>query len=376
MIRILENKKQKLSDHKTNGLLSVGLKFSVSKVLIISILLMLFVSCSDDGNNNVGNGGETDNFMRLSMKSAEDAGSDSPCFIFWTQSDFNESSFGANPAEPYYYSIPSGMIDDYRAVKYNTGKVYPPYAEPVYAVGISPASLLGLLEPAQWAEFDVPASLAGITDIQCAPVIAGNEQTPFADTLKFAHQLAKLEFKAFCGASMRESASRYIDVKDVTISVSSDVDNQWKWFPEKLTWKHGNIGVGQYVVSGYENEPAEIVATVSSLNPSSVTILNNENNDEESSVPVGNFYFVPGFDKITVRIEATYVDSTTDGNLPAPGNGQENERVWEEMTIDKIHSNAGEPTEIGTAYTIYVQFERSRIVLGVSLKDWGNDIEN
>ena len=319
---------------------------------------------------------DSDNYIQLNTRAGEDSNSDKPCFIFWKFSDFSISGFDAAPATPYVYSLPGGMIDDYNVTKYNTGKIYPPLAELVYAVGISPASIPGAT-PSAWKTFAVDPLIAGLVDIQCAPVISGHEQTHFSDPLKFAHQLAKLEFKGYCGASMKESESKFINVKDIKISISSDVDNQWKWFPEKLTWNHGGIGVGQYKVSGYTSQPATIVAQVSSSNSSpEIILLGKEDTNETDVKSIGNFYLVPGFDKITIKLEATYIDSTEDDNSPLPENGQSHNRIWEEMVIEKIHSNAAEPTVAGYSYTILLGFERSRIILGVTLKDWEDDIEN
>ena len=341
--------------------------------IALLLITMLFVSCSKENvPNNEDEGG---NYMKLSTRSDEDINSAEACFIFWKHTDFDSFGFDDNPATPYVYSLPTGMIDDYNATlskpKYNTGEIYPPYSEPVYAVGVSPAVILGE-NPLSWKTFAVPDTMTGIVDIQCAPVIVGTEQSPFSEPLKFAHQLAKLEFKGFCGSSMREGNDKYIDIDSIKISISSDVSNQWQWFPKELTWTHGGVGVGQYTVNAYESQPTKIVAQVLSSNP----ILGKKDTVEAKAKPIGNFYLVPGFDKITVKVEAIYVDSTTDGDSPAPENGQENKRVWEEMTIEKIHSLTDEPTEIGHSYTIYLGFERSKIVLGVTLKDWGNDIEN
>ena len=320
---------------------------------------------------------DSDNYMQLNTRAGEDANSNKPCFIFWKLSDFNDPGFDAAPLTPYVYSLPGSMIDDYNVTKYNTGKIYPPYAEPVYAVGVSPASILGAT-PGAWKTFAVDSSISGLVDIQCAPVISGNEQTPFNAPLAFAHQLAKLEFKGYCGASMKEDENKFIDIQEIKISISSEDDNQWKWFPEELTWAHGSIGVGKYEVSAYESEPASpLVAQISSSNSSpEIILLGKEDVIKEDAKPIGNFYLVPGFHKITIKIEATYIDYTGDEGEPAPGNGVKHNRVWEEMVIENIHSNAGEPTIIGHSYTIFLGFERSKIILGVSLKDWEDDIEN
>ena len=325
---------------------------------------------------------DSDNYMQLNTRAGEDGNSDKPCFIFWKHSDFTASGFDLNPTAPYVYSLPGGMIDDYNVnkAKYNTGKIYPPLAELVYAVGISPASIPGTTEPSLWKTFAIPTTMAGITDIQCAPVTSGNEQTPFdaptPSPLIFEHQLTKLEFKGYCGTSMKESETKFIDVEDINISISSDVDDQWEWFPKELTWHHGGVGIGQYKVSAYGSKPAEIVAKVSSSAPSPITLFGKVDINETKSKPIGNFYLMPGFDKITIKIEATYIDYTGDEGKPAPGNGVKHKRVWEEMVIENIHSNIGEPTLIGYSYTIFLGFERSKIVLGVTLKDWEDDIEN
>ena len=344
------------------------------QLLYIILLMPVFItSCNKE---TLVEGGS---YMQLNTRAGEDSDSDKPCFIFWKLSDFSASGFDAAPSVPYVYSLPEGMIDTYNTSKYNTGKVYPPYAELVYAVGVSPASIPGS-SPGAWKTFSVDPAIAGLVDIQCAPVISGHEQTHFSDPLRFAHQLAKLEFKGYCGASMKESESKFINVKDIKISIRSDVDDQWEWFPEKLTWNHGGIGVGQYKVSGYTTTslPASpIIARISSsAPPPGIVLYGKEDIIKAEAKPIGHFYLVPGFDKITIKLEATYIDTTGDGNEPLPENGQENNRVWEELVIGKIHSNAAEPTIVGHSYTIFLGFERSKIILGVTLKDWEDDIEN
>jgi len=348
------------------------------RLLYITLCLMpmLFASCLKE---NIPNNEGGDSYMQLNTRAGEDSNSDKPCFIFWKFSDYSVSGFGNNPSAPYAYKLPAGMIDDYNETllkpKYNTGEVYPSHAEWVYAVGVSPSSILGA-SPGAWKTFAVGSAMSGLVDIQCAPVISGNEQAPFSQPLKFAHQLAKLEFKGYCGASMEESESKFINVKDIKISISSDVDDQYKYFPKELEWVHGGIGVGQYKVNGYTiaSPPASpIIAQVSSSDPvPGITLLGKEDTDKDEAKPIGNFYLVPGFDKITIKIEATYVDSTGDGTGPPPENGQENKRVWETMVIENISGTGG--TVAGYSYTISLGFERSRIILGVTLKDWEDDI--
>ena len=339
--------------------------------IILLLMLALLVSCKEDIPVIEKEG----DYMQLGTRAGENSGSDVPCFIFWTFSDYNSSvGFPSNPTAPYVYNFPTDTIGAYKTIKYNTQKIYPSSSETVYAVGVSP----GVLVPpgnSNWTTFDIPESLAGITDIMCAAVISGNAQTKFPDPLNFEHQLARLEFRGYCGASMVESTDRFIDVKDIKITISSDVDNQWNLFPEELQWSHGGVGVGKYEIIAYGSAPiSPIVAQVSSSNPSpGTTLVGKVDNSELRAKPIGNFYLVPGFDQITIKVEATYIDSTTDGIAPG-GNGQEIKRVWEEMLIEKIHSPAGDPTEIGTSYTIYLGFERSRIVVGVTLKDWDPEI--
>ena len=344
----------------------------MGKQLLYMILFLtsaLFVSCTAD-HVEEGKG----SYMQLNTRAGEDSGSDMPCFIFWRETDYNSSGFSTTPDNPYAYSFPTGVIDSYQAIKYNTMKTYPPNVERVYAVGIAPGNLVP--DPnTNWKSFDIPVSMAGVTDIQSASAIVGSAQSKFSQPLKFKHQLAKLEFKGYCGATMVESAERFIDVKDIKITIRSDVNDQYKWFPRLLIWNHGGVGVGQYKVEAYTTvmQPASpIAAQVSSSDPfPGMVLIGKEDNSEGKAKPIGNFYLVPGFDKITVKIEATYIDSTQDG---MSGNGQEIIRVWNEMIIGNIHSNVGDPTEIGTSYTIYLGFERSKIVVGVTLKDWENEI--
>ena len=346
------------------------------------LALMLFVSCSKDG---ISENDEDGNYMQLNTRAGEDSDSDKPCFLFWTATNFNAPGFSSTLMVPYTCCLPENMIDDYNAAllkpKYNTRKIYPPYAEQVYAVGISPGSIVDPGTHSDWSTFAIPTTKAGLIDIQCAPVISANEQAPFSTPLTFTHQLAKLEFKGYCGTSMYEDIQHFINIKDIKISISSDVDNQWQWLPKELKWNHGGVGVGQYKINAYGGAPASpIVAQVSSSVPApGITLFGKDYTDadddenKKKAEPIGNFYLVPGFDKITIKIEATYIDSTKDGMAPG-GNGQEIKRVWETMTIKDIHAGTGVPTLPNYSYTIYLKFEKNKIILGVTLKDWDPEI--
>jgi|GEM_PF-3183637 len=353
----------------------------MKRQLLYVLLLMpiLFASCVKENPSDRDE--DRGSYMQLNTRAGEDAGSNRPCFIFWRDLDYYSGTFLTSDMTPYVYKLPGGVIDDYNATlskpKYNTGRIYPPYAEPVYAVGVSPVYASGVSPisipgdaPGSWMTLAVNPAMAGLVDIQCARVIAGSEQSHFFNPLVFAHQLARLEFNGYCGESMwdEDDADKFIDVKDIKISISSDVDNQWKWFPEKLTWSHGGIGVGQYEVISYTGKPATIVAKVSSADPSpGITLLGKEDIGETKSKPIGNFYLVPEFDKITVKIEATYVDTTDDGKI-------EILRTWDVVVPDIAGSSNF--TEAGKSYTINIGFERSRIILGVTVEKWPDDIHN
>ena len=297
--------------------------------------------------------------------------SDKPCFIFWTQTDYLSPGFASNPTTPYVYRHPEGVIDDYKTPKYNTRYVYPPYSEWVHAVGIAPGSLVPENNTAGWKEFNVPEASAGLVDIQCAPVVKGSQQLPFSDPLLFAHQLTKLEIHGYCGSSMKEGDSKYINVKDIKITISSDYNDQWKWFPKKLVWNGDDID-GQYIVNPYSTQPSEIIAEISTAE----TLFGKTDTSKDEAKTIGSFYLVPGFNTITITVEATYVDSTIDENYPG-GNGQEITRVWDVFTINDLHPLSGSfVTSKGESYIFKISFDRSRIELSAELEDWGDEIHN
>ena len=341
--------------------------------IILLLVLVLVSSCSTEHFDVVE---EESQYMKISLRSGEDAGSDSPCFIFWRQVDYMNSLFPANPFTPYVYSVPNGVIDDYKdpRPKYNTGYVYPPYSEWVYAVGVSPSKIVpnGNVD---WKTFFVSPDLAGVTDIQSAPVITGSDQTNFSDPLVFAHQLTKLEFSGYCGSSMKiveaNGTTKYVNVTDIQITLKADSAAQWKWFPEKLEWNHGSGPDGQYKVKAYAAAPAlgTIKAKIS-IND----VLTIDNTSATNPKPIGNFYLVPGFDSVIIEVEVKYVDSTIDGTSPS-GNGQEIIRIWEKIAINDIYpeSGGGTTTSAGESYSIKLMFDRSKIVLGVTLEDWDPD---
>ena len=335
------------------------------QLIYITLFLIqaLFFSC--EKNNEVLNDGVS--YMQLNTRTGGDGSSDNPCFIFWKMSDFNASGFNDDPTDPLVYSLPGGMIDDYNVskIKYNTREIYPSLPEWVYAVGVSPASIPGA-DPQDWKTFDIDPEIAGLIDIQCAPVISGNEQDHFSEPLRFTHQLTKLQFKGYCGESMWESDTKHINVKKVTITLRSDMGaDQWELFPEKLTWAHGSIGVGQYRVSSYSTDPAESLKA-------NLPILGEipGNTTYAGALSIGSLYLVPGFKDIVIELKATYEDTTDDEKTTIV-------REWTEFLIKNIgedtHSNE---TKAGYSYAIYIGFEKRRIVLDAVVEPWPNDINN
>ena len=315
---------------------------------------------------------ESSEYMQFSMRSGSQNGQSAyPCFIFWREIDYIDPAFVVTPAEPYVYCHPEGTIDTYKAPKYNTRRVYPPYSEWVHAVGVSPGSLVEVGNT-NWKEFYIDPDSAGIIDIQCAPVIKGSQQFPFSDILTFAHQLTNLEIQAYCGPSMKEGGE-YINVKDISISISSDSVNQWQWFPQKLVWNYGVGDDSQYIVVPYESQPLqEILAKVA---VDGVFLEGATDTSKSNAKLIGNFYLFPGFNAITITVEATYVDSTVDGLTNPNGNGQEIERIWKTVTINDLHPTSGSETSAGESYIFKISFDRSKIELDVLLKEWDTETE-
>ena len=317
----------------------------------------MLLSCLQDDAS-----ADTSQYMQLSiLRSENNNESNKPCFIFWKQTDYLDAAFPANPSTPYVYRHPEGVIDDYKVPKYNTQYVYPPYSEWVHAVGVSPGNLISTSNT-NWKEFDIPETKAGLIDIQCAPDVRGSQQSPFSDPLVFAHQLTKLEIQGYCGSSMKDG-DKHVNVKEISVSISSDSASQWKLFPQKLEWDHGSGNDGQYKVIAYTSKPSsEIVAEILAKD----TILyGNIDTSKENAKLIGNFYFVPGFNTITLKIEATYEDFTTDGKT-------EINRIWNTVTISGIHPEIGNTvTSAGESYPVKLMFDRSQIILGAELEGWG-----
>ena len=341
--------------------------------IALFLTLVLWSSCSSEQPAVIEEG--ESKYMQLSLRSGEDSGSDKPCFIFWKQTDYLAPGFATTPTTPYIWCWPGGEIDNYKTTKYNTGEVYPPNSESVYAVGVSPGSIVPSGNT-NWYKLGILKTLAGITDIQCAPVIIGNEQNHFSDPLVFEHQLTRLEVSGYCGSSMKiveaDGTTRTIKVTDIKVTLKGNTDDQWKWFPESLEWKHPN---NQYEVEAYTTKPSpEISATV--FTPETLTPDNTTETDPE---PIGNFYLVPGFNSVTIEIEAKYIDSTTDETSPS-GNGQVITRMWSKVEIKEIYPNGAiapdDVTAAGESYKIKLVFDRSKIELGVTLEGWGPDEDN
>ena len=336
---------------------------------------ILWSSCEPESYSRFVEEEEENQYMQLALlrSGGKDNESDKPCFIFWKETNYLAPGFSSNPTTPYVYCHPDGVIDDYNVTKYNTRYVYPDYSEWVHAVGIAPGALVPKNNTTGWTEFYIPETDAGLIEIQCAPVVRGNQQLPFSDPLKFAHQLTKLEIHAYCGDSMMESENKYINVKDIKISISSDDDNQWKRFPEKLIW-NGENTTGQYIVKGYDAAPSsEIVAEISS----DKILLGKTDTSKDAAKVIGNFYLVPGFNTITIRVEATYIDTTNDDTIT--GNGQVISRKWDKVTVKEIYPESGPTgtkTSAGESYELKLSFDRSKIELSATLEDWRTEIHN
>ena len=340
--------------------------------IVLFLLSVLWTSCQKE-DISTSEAEAASQYMQFSVRSASDNESEKPCFIFWKESDYKTPAVFVVPTTPYVFRHPEGMIEDYEVPKYNTRYVYPPQSEWVHAVGVAPGSLVEE-NNTDWEKFEIPSSKAGLIDIQCAPAIRGSQQTPFSNPLVFTHKLAKLDIQGYCGSSMTyiggDGKRRFINVKDIRVSISSDLDDQWMHFPQKLIWDSGNE---QYEVAAYASKPTpEIVAKIFA---DDVTLEGTTDTSKDHAKAIGNFYFVPGFSTITLKVEAIYIDSTTDGDTPLTGNGQGIARVWDTIKITDIHPELGGNTETseGESYEIKLMFDRGRIVLGVTLEPWNPD---
>ena len=325
---------------------------------ITLLSLLLFAACSESRDPN---GEEDVNYITLQTRVGEDAGSDMPCFFFWRHHDLTAPDY-----EPYIYSTPTGSIDTYKSTKFNTKHTYPAMGETVYAMGISPRTIMpgtAIADVPDWTTIPIPlASKPGLVDIQCAPIISANEQNPFNDPLKFEHELAKLEFMVYCEDGMWESVSKHINVKDISITISSE-DGQRVLFPKELTLSP-LPNPTQYIVNGYDVGDTDLLSAT-------ISLANLPGNTKKANAePVGNFYLVPGFQNITVELKATYKDTTTDGK-------EEITRVWEKLSINNIGDSGDSGLTIaGKRYKINIGFEKSRIILGAEVEDWPDDIDN
>ena len=323
---------------------------------IILLPLLLFIACSDDHYYF-----EEDIYIELHTRAGEDAGSDMPCFIFWRSQDL------VSPYMPYIYSIPAGSISSYTNVKYNTEHIYPPI-EPIHAMGVSPSSIMPqeVTDISNWEVISISkTSNLGLVDIQCASKISANEQNPFNTPLIFEHKLAKLEFKVYCGESMWKDATQYINVTDISVTVTSG-NGQWVLFPKELTLDLP-LAPTQYIVNGYavgDTDPEVSVAISHTGIPGNTKPANAE--------LIGNFYFMPGFNDITITLKATYIDHTGTN-----GNGNQVVRVWNDMSVENIAGIAvNDATVAGKSYTINIGFEAAKIILGAKLEEWSKDQYN
>ena len=343
---------------------------SRSPIYLILIFAALLSGCGKDSSVTGGGIADGTNIM-ISSRAFQDDNGLSPCFIFWEQSYYNQAGFGDNPATPYVYCHPSGTIDDYKVPKYNTMKIYPFDSEWVYAVGVAPGSLVASDgSQAQWKTFDIPKSEAGLMDIQCSiNYISGNKQNPFSNPMIFEHQLTRLKINGYCGSTMKDDKGEYINVKNVKVTLESEFDNQWRWFPEKLVWTHGTGIDGKYKVWGYTTEDNTMTPTVTSHED---LLLDGLTGKVDS---LGCFYLVPGFTSVTLHVSADYVDSTNDGDSPE-GNGQQITRIWDEVMVTMKFPSGQTETKAGDSHPINLKFEREKIVVVATIEEWGPDIEN
>ncbi|MBE6216189.1 MAG: hypothetical protein E7123_08180 [Bacteroidales bacterium] len=230
--------------------------------------------------------------MYAMTKAATDFGADTPVFLFWLATDFEDIGDGQY-RQPYLEAWPTQEIDAYRTTTYNTGKRYPANDQEVWCTGYFPASLIVDRgeRPRKWTALDVPADDVGTLDVMVAPEHITGKNTEHFETkepkepLVFIHAQSKISFKARMGTEMAQN--KYL--RNIKVRVPGNE------LMSSLKWENG-----RYIADKTAGSDYEVV-----LEDPSTTQLDPNQKDRE----IGNVYIYPGKSSLMVNVEVEMSDT-------------------------------------------------------------------
>lgn len=263
----------------------------MKRIIFIS-LLFIALACSKEAKVS----DDTPMMMNAVTKSPTDFGADTPVFLFWLDSDFNNIAEDTY-TQPYLTAWPYLGIDSYKPSiqTYNTGKRYPDNDQEVYCTGFFPATLIIDDGDAQrsWTKLSVPSEDIGILDVMVAPEHITGKSSQHFDTknpeepLVFIHAQSKVSFKAKMGTNMAQN--RYLRNIQVTIPA-------YNQFTTSLKWENG-----RYIAdAASQDQEAEVI-----LKDPNTTQLD----PNQAMRDLGYVYLHPGKTSINIKAELEMDDT-------------------------------------------------------------------
>lgn len=263
----------------------------MKRIIFIS-LLFIALACSKEAKVV----DDTPMMMNAVTKSPTDFGADTPVFLFWLDSDFNNIAEGTY-TQPYLTAWPYLGIDSYKPSiqTYNTGKKYPDNDQEVYCTGFFPATLIidDGAEQRSWTKLSIPTEDIGILDVMVAPEHITGKASYHFDTknpeepLVFIHALSKVSFKAKMGTNMAQN--RYLRNIQVTVPA-------YEQFTTSLKWEKG-----RYIADAISQDAD---AKVILRDPNAAQIDPNQGKRD-----IGDVYLHPGKSSIKIKVEVEMDDS-------------------------------------------------------------------
>lgn len=261
----------------------------MKRIIFIS-LLFITLACSKEAKVS----DDTPMMMNAVTKSPTDFGADTPVFLFWLDTDFNNISEDTY-TQPYLTAWPYLGIDSYKPSiqTYNTGKRYPDNDQEVFCTGFFPATLIidEGAEPRSWTKLSVPSDDIGVLDVMVAPEHITGKSTQHFDTkdpeepLVFIHAQSKVSFKAKMGTDMAQN--RYLRNIRITIPGTEMMST--------LKWEDG-----RYIADGTADESYSVILE----DPSSTQL-----DPSQKARDVGHIFIYPNKESLAIDVEVEMSDT-------------------------------------------------------------------
>jgi hypothetical protein len=268
-------------------------------------------------------------------------------------------------ASPYFVVTAEDAIDAYKETPFNTLYYYPIGEQNVYVAGYYPAAAFeDVVEDykGQQLEWVDDNASTGAVDVQVSTnTLIGTKDKRFdGETMKFAHILSKITFKA----KLDENMYKYVGNVRITVSaednpmmrgIYASYTNRKEQVYQPYAWKHT------------ENETAESeTAKLPEWKSPETDALLSQVNDLE----VGVLYIMPSQSSLK-NIHLSYSISDT-GDFTTEGAYTEYEQTLDEEAFTDADGKNLAKLKAGDAYEIKLIFYQSEIKLTGVPVEWEN----